>query len=111
MDERVAHAEEYRRRKEARRADVAAAERRSQALSWARVAAFGLAVAATWAASTHRTPGSVIAAPLAGFVLLVVIHDRADRARRRAERAVEYWEHGLRRMEERWVGKGEAGRG
>src|SRR5262249_35129117 len=50
-----------------------------------------------------------LAAPLALFVALVVLHDRADRARRHALRAVAYWERGLERMEERWVGQGEAG--
>src|SRR4051812_45071410 len=80
MDDRAAHADEYRRRKEARRDDVAAAERRSQALSWARVVAFALAVAATWAGATHRAPGSVITVPVAGFILLVVVHERAERA-------------------------------
>ncbi|MDB4966610.1 MAG: mismatch repair protein MutS domain protein [Myxococcales bacterium] len=109
MDERAAHADEYRRRRDARRADVAAAERRSDALSWARVAAFALAGVAVWAAATHRAPGAIVAVPVAVFVLLIVIHDRADRARQRAQRAVDYWERGLERMEERWIGKGEAG--
>ena len=94
-------AAEYRRRRDARQANVAAAERRSTQLSYARVAAFGLAVAAIWAAATHRAPGWVIAVPVALFVALVVVHDRADRARKRALRAVDYWEHGLLRIEER----------
>jgi hypothetical protein len=102
-------AAEYRRRRDARRAAVAAAERRSSQLSWARVAAFVLAVAAIWAAATHRAPGAIVAVPLVAFVVLVVVHDRADRARRRALRAVDYWERGLARIEERWVGHGEGG--
>jgi hypothetical protein len=100
---------EYRRRRDARAAAVAAAERRSSILSYARVAAFALAVAAIWAAATHRAPGVAIVVPLALFVALVVIHDRADRARRRALRAVDFWERGLARIEERWVGHGEGG--
>lgn len=106
---RVTPADEYRKRRDARRADVAAAERRSSLLSWARVAAFALTVAAIWAAATHRAPGAVVAAPVALFVLLVILHDRADAARKRALRAVDYWEQGLARIEERWVGRGEAG--
>jgi MutS-like protein len=102
-------AAEYRRRRDARRAAVAAAERRSTQLSYARVAAFVLAIAAVWAAATHRAPGAVVALPLAAFVLLIIVHDRADRARKRALRAVEFWEQGLARIEERWVGQGEAG--
>ena len=102
-------AAEYRRRRDARRADVAAAERRSTQLSYARVAAFVLTVAAVWAAATHRAPGAAVAAPVAAFFLLVVVHDRADRARKRALRAVDFWERGLGRIEERWVGHGEGG--
>ena len=73
------------------------------------MAAFALAVAAIWAAATHRAPGVTVAAPVVGFVVLVVVHDRADRARKRALRAVDYWERGLARIEERWVGHGEGG--
>ncbi|HEX9103182.1 MAG TPA: DNA mismatch repair protein MutS [Polyangia bacterium] len=102
-------AAEYRRRRDARRADVAAAERRSAQLSYARVAAFVLAVAAIWAAATHRAPGAAVAVPAVAFVVLVGVHDRADRARKRALRAVDYWERGLARIEERWVGHGEGG--
>ena len=102
-------AAEYRRRRDARRAEVAAVERRSSWLSYARVAAFALAVAAVWAAATHRAPGAVVAVPIVLFVVLVGFHDRADRARKRALRAVDYWERGLARIEERWVGQGEGG--
>jgi hypothetical protein len=41
--------------------------------------------------------------------VLVGFHDRIDRARKRALRAVDYWERGLARIEERWVGQGEGG--
>src|SRR5689334_20532049 len=78
-------------------------------LSWARVAAFALAAAATWAAATHRAPAAAIAPPLVLFLGLIVVHERADRARKHAERAVAYWEQGLARIEERWVGSGEGG--
>ena len=109
MDPRAQHSDEYRRRRDGRRADVAAADRRSARLSYGRVAAFALTVAATWAAATHRAPATSIALPVVVFIVLVVVHDRADRARRRALRAVDYWERGLGRMEERWVGQGEGG--
>lgn len=102
-------AAEYRRRRDARQVEVAAVERRSRWLSYARVAAFALAVAAVWAAATHRAPGLIVLVPLALFVALVVVHDRADRARKRALRAVDYWERGLARIEERWAGQGEGG--
>ncbi len=102
-------AAEYRRRRDARQGAVAAAERRSTVLSYARVVAFVLTVAGVWAAATHRAPGLAIVVPLVLFVALIVVHDRAERARRRALRAVDFWEHGLARIEERWVGHGEGG--
>ena len=102
-------AAEYRRRREARNGDVTAAERRSTQLSYARVAAFALLVAGVWAAATHRAPGVAALVPLVLFIALVVIHDRADRARKRALRAVDFWERGLQRIDERWVGQGEGG--
>ena len=102
-------AAEYRRRRQARQGNVAAAERRSTQLSYARVVAFALAVAAIWAAAKHLVPGSIIALPAVAFVALIVVHDRADRARKRALRAVDFWERGLARIEERWVGTGEGG--
>jgi hypothetical protein len=102
-------AAEYRRRRDARQAEVAAVERRSTQLSYARVAAFALAVGAIWAAVTHRAPGIVVAIPVTLFVALIVLHDRADRRKKRALRAVDYWERGLARIEERWVGQGEGG--
>jgi hypothetical protein len=109
MDERSAHADEYRRRRDVRHAQVAAAERRSQALSYARVAAFALAVGTIWAATTHRAPTIMVTAPFALFVALVIVHDRADRTRKQALRAVDYWERGLLRMDERHVSRGDGG--
>jgi MutS-like protein len=108
-EKRVSPADEYQKRREARRADVAAAERRSSQLSWARVAAFALTAVASWLAATHRAPASLVAAPVVLFIVLVALHDRADAARRHALRAVQYWEDGIARIEERWVGRGEGG--
>jgi hypothetical protein len=62
-----------------------------------------------WLAATHRLPPWSLAVPTVAFILLVAAHDRADGARRRAVRAVAYWERGLARIEERWAGQGEPG--
>ncbi len=46
---------------------------------------------------------------LAGFLVLVVIHDRLKRTTRRGGRAVEYYEKGLTHFDDTWPGKGVSG--
>jgi hypothetical protein len=101
--------DEYRRRRDRRRTQADAAERRAAAISWARVVAFFLLVASIWLEASHRAPALVVALPAVGFVALLIWHDRAFRARERARRAMRYWELGLGRMEERWMGEGPDG--
>jgi hypothetical protein len=101
--------DEYRRRRELRRADADAAERRASGISWARVVAFVLLIASIWLKATQRAPGAIIAVPALGFLALLLWHDRALRARDRARRAMRYWDLGLARMEERWMGEGPDG--
>src|SRR5438045_2348213 len=50
-----------------------------------------------------------LAAPAGAFLALIVFHERILRDRERASRAVRYYERGLGRIEDRWVGSGEAG--
>ncbi|MFB3909410.1 MAG: DNA mismatch repair protein MutS [Candidatus Eisenbacteria bacterium] len=47
--------------------------------------------------------------PAIAFIGLIVAHDRAIRARRRAERATAFYEAGLRRIDDTWAGSGPAG--
>ena len=47
--------------------------------------------------------------PVAVFVVLAVMHDRADKRRDAALRGSAYYESALARMESRWVGKGHQG--
>ncbi len=50
-----------------------------------------------------------LAIPLVLFFLLVVLHARVVERLERANRAVLFYERGLERLEDRWVGKGETG--
>jgi hypothetical protein len=50
-----------------------------------------------------------LALPVVLFVLVSILHDRVTRAWRRAKRAVEFYEHGLARLENRWAGHGKPG--
>ncbi|MCU1336369.1 MAG: mismatch repair protein MutS domain protein [Bryobacterales bacterium] len=47
--------------------------------------------------------------PIVALAVLVVIHDRVDRALRRAARGVAYYERALGRLENRWIGAGSQG--
>ncbi len=57
----------------------------------------------------HAAPGWWMIAPVAGFIALVVIHDRAQRLMERAERAAAFYRRGLDRLEGKWQGRGECG--
>lgn len=57
---------------------------------------------------TFFGPGWLVV-PLAAFVVLVVIHARVVERLERANRAVSFYERGLERLEDRWIGKGEMG--
>jgi len=50
-----------------------------------------------------------LAIPLVVFSILVVVHARVVERLERATRAVRFYERGLERLENRWMGKGEAG--
>ena len=47
--------------------------------------------------------------PTGVFMVLVVVHERVIRARRRCEKAAAFYERILARLEHRWVGQGETG--
>ncbi len=50
-----------------------------------------------------------LAVPVFLFVGLAVVHDRVIRARRVVDRGVRWYQLGLARLEDRWVGMGDAG--
>jgi len=48
-------------------------------------------------------------APLLVLIMLGIVHDRADGARTRAARGINYYERSLSRLENRWIGQGDQG--
>jgi hypothetical protein len=46
--------------------------------------------------------------PAAMFIFLVALHERVARSLRRATRAVAFYEDGLARIEDRWIGRGQS---
>jgi LPXTG-motif cell wall-anchored protein len=50
--------------------------------------------------------GSWLLVPVMGFLILVIIHARLDEKKKRAEKAVHFYDDGLARIEDRWAGRG-----
>lgn len=100
----------YRERR-ARHRDVAGHLRRAgETLAWVRLGVFAAGLAAAWFslyAGWFDWPW--LLAPLAVFLGLLAAHDRVLRGRRRAERAAEHYDDGLKRLDDRWAGRGSAG--
>jgi hypothetical protein len=100
---------EYSRRLEASRLRAAEQTRRDEALGNARLGVFlagiGLAALAYW----QWIAWWWTLAALVGFAVLVFIHGRAIRARKRAEGIVAYHERALKRLDGTWPGTGSSG--
>lgn len=71
------------------------------------VLAAGLTAWLTW--GQRLFPPWVLIVPLGVFVGLLIWHERVVRRRDRARRALAFYEAGLRRVEGRWAGTGNAG--
>jgi hypothetical protein len=100
----------YRQCLEARRAALARWQARHVQLGNARLALLVTgAVLAYLVFGRGALPLALLAVPLAAFVALVIWHDRVLQARRRAERAVSFYEQGLARLTDTWPGTGETG--
>ena len=78
-------------------------------VSWTRLAVFlaGAALALLWWRGATAAGWPVMA--LAGFVVLVVRHDRVIRQASVVARTIAFYERGLARIEDRWAGGGDAG--
>jgi MutS domain V len=84
--------------------------RRERWISRARLLVFAVGLALAWLAVGLKLIAPWwLAVPLMGFVALVAAHHRSRGDRERSERALAYYERGLARLEDRWVGGGENG--
>jgi hypothetical protein len=95
---------EYEKRLSARNAEVARLSARDRLLANGRAAVFFGGVAWVIFAASWWTLAAAVA-----FVVLVVAHDWALRARRRAEQAADHYRRGLERLDGKWAGQGESG--
>jgi hypothetical protein len=104
-----APAEEYKTRAAARRDSLAALNRRDLAISRWRLLVFAALTVFIVLAWRSALPPFLIALPVMAFAWLVKLHERTLQARDNAERAVAFYERGLARIEDRWIGTGERG--
>ena len=92
-----------------RSAALAREERRFALLSHLRLAVAAAFVVLAAFAFRRNISGWWLLAPIAGFVVLVRIHERIARFRDRCARAVAFYRRGLARIEDRWAGDGASG--
>jgi hypothetical protein len=94
----------------ARKVTEARLGQRDRRLSYARLLLVVVFLAVAWGAfSQGAVSGWWLLIPSAAFVILIRIHDRVVRSYEAASRAVEWYERGLARLEDRWAGSGETG--
>src|SRR3982751_1047610 len=96
------HLDAYRARLARRRKQVARLSSWESAIGWGRLLVFGAAVVLGWLVFKARVEGGLLAAPAGAFLVLVVLHDRVIKARRRAERIAKLYDDGIARSEDRW---------
>jgi hypothetical protein len=99
----------YQDRLAAHRSAHARLERLDARFAHARLGVFAVAIAAGFIAWRAAVTPWVLLAPGAAFLALMMRHERTIRARDAAARAIAYYERGLARIEDRWIGTGEPG--
>ena len=103
-------AQEYRQRLEDRRASHVRLVALDERLSHARLAVFAAGAIVAWLAfRLGMVPAWWLGLVFAVFAWLITRHDSVIRRRDAAARAMAFYERGLARIEDRWIGGGEAG--
>ena len=100
---------EYGRRLADWRVRLAELSRLDARLASGRLIVFGAALVIGYLIWSDRLGPWSLAVPGVAFLALVVRHDAAIRARDRAATLVTFYEHGLGRIEDRWIGTGQTG--
>jgi len=95
-------ADEYRARLDARRVTHATLSESDLRFSQGRLAAFGLLVLVAILAWLQALSAFWLVLPIAALVVLIRRHDRVIRARDATARAIEFYERGVARIEDRW---------
>jgi hypothetical protein len=106
----VSPVQEYKQRLEERRASHARLVTLDERLSYLRLAIFAVGAVMLWLVFWRdAVPAPWLALPAVAFGWLMTRHDRVIRDRDAAARAIAFYERGLARIEDRWIGGGEPG--
>lgn len=101
---------EYNRRLELLRASEVKFKERDTLLGYGKLFLLLSGVAmAFWLLTTRNFSIFWILLPAVLFILLAVMHENAIRALKKCERAILFYERGLARIGDQWMGKGETG--
>jgi ABC-type transport system involved in cytochrome c biogenesis ATPase subunit len=84
-------------------------ERKSKRISTARLVVFLGTLATGVLCYDLGLPYAITLAPLAGFIALVVVHERVERARKDAQARARFHQASVRRLEGTWMGTGAGG--
>src|SRR4051812_31489057 len=100
----------YTQRLVERRADITRLEVRHRMLGHGKLAMAAVGILLVWLALAREASSILwVLAPIAGFVVLVVVHERLLKERERRRRAAQYYEKALARLDGNWAGTGEPG--
>jgi hypothetical protein len=103
-------AEEYARRLRLRETQVARLAQFHERIGSVRLILGGLTLVMAWAVLFERAFAPVwLLVPVVAFGVLVLYHTSVRRRRVAAERAANYYRHGIARIEDRWMGSGPQG--
>jgi hypothetical protein len=100
---------EYQRRRDVAVAAISRQDRLHSTLADIRLALFVLAAVLGGLSYFGWLSPFWLILPATAFVASVVAQERAARRKRRSERAAAYYERGLARLDDQWMGKGEPG--
>ncbi len=100
----------YHERSQRHGAELARWLRWERILSNSRLLVFAIAALLGWFAFGSRSLAAIwVVPPALVFVGLLIAHDRVIQWRKRAERRVVFYQRGLARLDDRWMGQGEPG--
>jgi hypothetical protein len=101
----------YAERKRERSSDLRAASGRYVLVSNVRLVVFLAALLLGWLGLKNGAASALLyaAGPMAVFLALIVVHDRVERRKSRAERAVAFYARGLSHLDGSWPGQGDPG--
>ena len=100
---------EYQKRLSDRQLTVAKYESWNQQVAVARLLTAILFVVAIGLSFWAKTiPGWSVVVPVVIFFALVFVHERVSRGLRRATKAVKFYEDGIARIDDAWIGRGQS---